>query len=128
MSPQSSASLPSLALYSSTTQTATLETTAPTNEVLLPTHSLPIFTVFFPLHNLLPSSLQATTHLCNSIPLLPPPLNLHVRSSYRNCRFLPPEITTHTPRAPNGQTAWDNILVFVVVLSGAGIRELRQDG
>lgn len=49
MSPQSSVSLPSLALYSSTTQTATLETTAPMNEVLLPTNSLPLFTNFSPL-------------------------------------------------------------------------------
>jgi len=49
MSPQSSVSLPILALYSSTIQTATLETTAPMNEVLLPTNSLPLFTNFSPL-------------------------------------------------------------------------------
>lgn len=49
MSPQSSVSRPSLALYSSTTQTAMLETTAPMNEVLLPTNSLPLFTNVSPL-------------------------------------------------------------------------------
>jgi hypothetical protein len=81
-----------------------------------------------PLHYLPRSPLQATTHLNHSIPLLSPPLNLHVRSSHRNRRLLPPEIRTHNPRAPNGQTARHNILVFVVVLSGAGVRELCQDG
>jgi hypothetical protein len=79
-------------------------------------------------HNLLPFPLQAKTHPHDSIPLLSAPLNLHVRSSHRNRRLLPPEIRTHTPRAPNGQTARDNILVFVAVLSGAGVRELCQDG
>ena len=46
---QSSVLVPFSVPFSSTTQTAMLETTAPMNEVLLATNSLPLFTNVSPL-------------------------------------------------------------------------------
>jgi hypothetical protein len=86
-------------------------------------------TLFRELASPFPSSpLTHKTYHPPSIPLLPPPIPLHVRSSNCNRRLLPPKIAAHPSRAPNGQTPRDNLLVPVAILSSARVRELYQDG
>lgn len=114
MTPQYSVCLHFWALSSSTTPTATVEITAPMNEVPLP----------FPW----PFTLHPTTNPLSSIPLLPPPQHLHVRSSHRNRRLLSPKIPTQPPRTAHGTTPRYNLLVPFFMLFSARIRELYQDG